>query len=423
MPDLLYILFVFALGSCVGSFLNVVVWRLPRGESLVTPPSHCPKCNERLRWYDNIPIFGWIKLGGKCRYCAQPISIRYPIIEFVTAMLFVLYYGAFFIFHMDPSCDTRPMDPTLDWPYYALCMVMIACLLAASLIDAETFYIPMSIPYYVLFPLAIIVHTAIDRPGLPGALNANAPLAALSAGAGLGLLCSIAMLQFGIMPRSFPEGEPLLEHERAEALDELERAKREGRKLEYDTVPPPYSKQLVRAEIRKEMLFLMPPMILAALWWYLTQKVGPFTRMWDTVVEYYWFSGFLGSLLGAMVGGFVVWITRILGTLGFGRVAMGLGDVHLMFAVGAVIGGGAATVAFFLAPFFGIVLAIYMLFTGKRRELPYGPYLSLATAFVMLFYCPIQNYLMPGILGLVFILNSWFGRGGDAGGAGSEFTP
>src|SRR5687767_489891 len=98
MPDLLFILFVFALGSCVGSFLNVVVWRLPRGESLVTPPSHCPKCNQRLRWYDNIPIVGWIKLGGKCRFCAQPISIRYPLVEFLAAMLFVFYYAAFFIF-------------------------------------------------------------------------------------------------------------------------------------------------------------------------------------------------------------------------------------------------------------------------------------------------------------------------------------
>ena len=70
-----------------------------------------------------------------------------------------------------------------------------------------------------------------------------------------------------------------------------------------------------------------------------------------------------------MVGGFVVWLTRILGTLAFGRVAMGLGDVHLMFGVGAIIGAGAATVAFFIAPFFGIALAIYMLLTGKRREL------------------------------------------------------
>ena len=99
----------------------------------------------------------------------------------------------------------------------------------------------------------------------------------------------------------------------------------------------------------------------------------------------------------AMVGGFVVWLTRILGTIAFRRVAMGLGDVHLMFGVGAVIGGFGATIAFFIAPFFGILIAIYMLVTRKGREMPLGPYLSLATAVVMLFYCPIAAYLTPGL--------------------------
>src|SRR6476646_10692583 len=66
-----YIIFLFLLGSCIGSFLNVVVWRLPRGESLVTPPSHCPKCGKNLKWYDNLPIIGWIKLSGKCRFCRE----------------------------------------------------------------------------------------------------------------------------------------------------------------------------------------------------------------------------------------------------------------------------------------------------------------------------------------------------------------
>ena len=65
-----FIILVFAIGACVGSFLNVVVWRLPRGESLSYPPSHCPKCNKPLPWYDNIPVIGWIKLGGKCRFAS-----------------------------------------------------------------------------------------------------------------------------------------------------------------------------------------------------------------------------------------------------------------------------------------------------------------------------------------------------------------
>ena len=72
-----------------------------------------------------------------------------------------------------------------------------------------------------------------------------------------------------------------------------------------------------------------------------------------------------------------------------------------MFGVGAILGAGAATVTFFVAPFFGIILAIYMLLTRKRRELPYGPYLSLGAAFVMLFYCPIADYLLGGFAGRI----------------------
>jgi leader peptidase (prepilin peptidase)/N-methyltransferase len=153
-------------------------------------------------------------------------------------------------------------------------------------------------------------------------------------------------------------------------------------------------------EMRKEMAFLTPPMLLAALWWFLTVHVAGVHRWWEGLMQYHWLTGLLGSIFGAMVGAFVVWIARILGTIGFGRLAMGLGDVHLMFGVGAVIGAGASTVTFFLAPFFGIVLAVYMLLTGKKREIPYGPYLSLAAAFVLLFYCPIAAWLAPGMEGV-----------------------
>ena len=105
-----------------------------------------------------------------------------------------------------------------------------------------------------------------------------------------------------------------------------------------------------------------------------------------------------------MVGGLVPWVTRILGTLAFRRVAMGLGDVHLMFGVGAAVGAGGATVAFFLAPAAAITIALYQLVVRRRRELPFGPYLSLATAMVMLCYCPIAAYLSPALQGLAEVV-------------------
>jgi leader peptidase (prepilin peptidase) / N-methyltransferase len=136
----------------------------------------------------------------------------------------------------------------------------------------------------------------------------------------------------------------------------------------------------------------------------LTTSIGPAGRAWGSVTASPHVNGLLGAILGALVGAWLVWVVRILGTLGFGRVAMGLGDVHLMFGVGAVVGAGPVVVAFFLAPFFGILLALYLLLTGKKRELPYGPYLSLGTAAVMLFYCPIADYFRPGLEAMAYFL-------------------
>lgn len=81
--------FWFALGAIVGSFLNVVVYRLPAGLSVVSPGSHCPACRRPIRWFDNVPIFAWLWLGGRCRDCRAPIALRYPTVELVTAVLFL----------------------------------------------------------------------------------------------------------------------------------------------------------------------------------------------------------------------------------------------------------------------------------------------------------------------------------------------
>jgi leader peptidase (prepilin peptidase) / N-methyltransferase len=90
-PDAAYwivLIFAAVFGGCVGSFLNVVVYRVPNRLSLVTPPSHCPMCKTPIRWYDNVPVFGWIKLGGRCRQCHCWIPIRYPAVEAFTAAMF-----------------------------------------------------------------------------------------------------------------------------------------------------------------------------------------------------------------------------------------------------------------------------------------------------------------------------------------------
>lgn len=76
-------------GACIGSFLNVCIWRVPNGMSLLKPPSHCPKCGHMIPFYENVPVFAWIFLRGKCSSCHDKISIRYPIVELLTGLVFL----------------------------------------------------------------------------------------------------------------------------------------------------------------------------------------------------------------------------------------------------------------------------------------------------------------------------------------------
>lgn len=83
---------VFILGIMIGSFLNVVIYRIPKGESIVFPASKCQSCQTPLKWYHNIPVFSWIALGGKCAFCKEKISIQYPIVELLTGVIFLALY-------------------------------------------------------------------------------------------------------------------------------------------------------------------------------------------------------------------------------------------------------------------------------------------------------------------------------------------
>jgi len=96
MVNLLLLCIAFILGACIGSFLNVCIARLPSGESIVSPGSKCPACQSGIRFYDNIPILSYLWLRGRCRQCGQPISLRYPLVEILTAAmaaLIVLKFG------------------------------------------------------------------------------------------------------------------------------------------------------------------------------------------------------------------------------------------------------------------------------------------------------------------------------------------
>lgn len=92
---LIYYIIVAVIGLCVGSFLNVVIYRVPNKMSIVKPNSHCPKCNTPIKWYDNIPVLSYILLKGKCRHCREHIAFRYVLVELLNSIMWVLCYYAF----------------------------------------------------------------------------------------------------------------------------------------------------------------------------------------------------------------------------------------------------------------------------------------------------------------------------------------
>lgn len=139
--------FIFLLGSCIGSFLNVCIYRLPKNLSLVAPSSFCPQCKTSLKRYDNIPVLGYIFLKGRCRYCREKISFKYPLVELITALLFLVLYIKFgitanFFKYIFLFCLCL-MISFIDIEYYAipgyLCLLGIIAGLGFSLSESIKF--------------------------------------------------------------------------------------------------------------------------------------------------------------------------------------------------------------------------------------------------------------------------------------------
>jgi len=148
--ELLVATFVFIFGLAFGSFLNVCIYRLPRGLSVVTPRSACPSCNHPISGFDNIPVASWLILGGKCRNCKAPITPRYMIVELICGLLFL---ACFLIYGPRLSNDVllgSPAAYTLTLPALAFLKYAVLCFLLLGLIftDAETQLLPdlMTLP-------------------------------------------------------------------------------------------------------------------------------------------------------------------------------------------------------------------------------------------------------------------------------------
>ncbi len=381
VPDWIWFVFVFAFGCCIGSFLNVVIYRVPRDLSLVTPPSTCPSCGKHIRFYDNIPLLSWLVLGAKCRNCKAPISPRYFTIELLTGSLFL----ALFVLYFRVGIRSGIRLDNGTWLVYLLHIAMLGAFIAASAIDLERWIIPLSICWFVT--AAGLIGSAVAPSVIHmGAICANklVPVAsantgALAVGAAVGLGISWLLVATGLLKRSY-ESDIAQEHsDETSGQGEHER----GGQLAFEVDDAQFNHRL---ESLREILFLLPIVVCAiAAQRIVTAFVLLETRV-DFAVQHPAIAGFLGSLWGYFVGCGIVWAIRIFGTLAFAKEAMGLGDVHLMGAAGAVIGPVSVVVAFFIAPFFGLAWAGIQMFSKKIRQIPYGPFLSIGVLVVMIFH-------------------------------------
>ncbi|MAY73588.1 MAG: hypothetical protein CMJ31_02490 [Phycisphaerae bacterium] len=426
-------------GACIGSLINVLVYRMPLGIGVVTPPSRCPACETRLTWRENIPVLGWILLGGRCRFCRSKISPEYPLVEALAALLFA---GLFALWFAIPSetvwlgVDWGGLAPDWTrngfadtWPTFAVTLVAVACLLAMTLVDAKTFTIPLVLAWIpaIVAVVALPAHAAwveFDRGPVsswiqgdgywltpsrerwyaargwlwslatPGAGNWR--LIGSSIGAVIGLGMSVLLVRLKLIGQSFADYAAW--EEKAIAAEEAA-----GRDTPELWIQYPHA----RREMIKELAFVAPPVLLFiaggwAAYWLVGAMAGPWTAPAHAygdpippVLAPLWLVVLSGSLLGYLIGGAVVWGVRIFGSLAFGKEAMGIGDVHLLAGAGACFGWIDVSLGFFAAAFVALFWTILGFAVGGKlkRAMPFGPFLAVGTFLVVVCKPAVELFL------------------------------
>lgn len=415
LSELVPVLFVFAFGACIGSLINVLVYRMPRGLNVVFPSSACPSCSTKLTWRENFPILGWLILRGRCRFCKAKISPEYPIVEAMVALLFVTLW--LFLFGPErplgiPLQDWRP-EWALNgfartWPIFIVWLVLFSSLVAMTLIDARTYQIPMVLTWVPTL-VALAAHTLTAAVGgrlafiatdWTWAIASPGPnhwwWIGLAGGSVLGLGLANLLVHKKVFSRSFED------YEAWEAREiETEKSRRAAAgepPLPEDPNDPGAGQPEMwiqyphaRREMLKELVFLSCPIGLGLVGgWAAFRLTGPYRIDPNTnealaaIAAPLWVQALAGVVLGYLIGGLIVWGVRILGSLAFGREAMGLGDVHLLGAIGACVGAVDAALAFLAATVLGVLWPVLAFLTGGKvkRALPFGPYLAAGTLLV-----------------------------------------
>jgi leader peptidase (prepilin peptidase)/N-methyltransferase len=342
VPYHFWSLVFFVFGSFVGSFLNVCIYRMPLGLSVVSPPSHCPHCKYSIPWFLNVPLLTWLVLRGRCKNCGVPISPRYFLVELLTGVMFLL-------------CWLHFGDP--DQKYTFMPLVLVYCvffsgLIVATFIDFEHFIIPDEITFggcVVGFVASFLL------PQLHGKTSIEASLMQSLLGIGVGAGVVYAILRGGKLlfgrQRIGLEGETRIVFgesglhlpDREIPYEELFYRKSDAIALQAKSV------ELVDRCYRDVPVRLMPNKLFIG-----DEEMNP-----EEVPH-------MEVLCNELI---------------LPREAMGLGDVKFMAAIGAFLGWQATLFSLMVSSLIGAFVGVVLILMGKREwssRLPYGPYIAVA---------------------------------------------
>ncbi len=339
VPFHFWSLVFFVLGCIVGSFLNVCIYRLPLGMSIVTPRSHCPHCKYSIPWYLNIPLVTWLALRGRCKNCGAPISPRYFAVELLTGVAFLSCWLAF---------GEKSAAMAL---VYA---VFIAGMLAATFIDFEHFIIPDEI---TLGGIVAGLAASLFLPSLQGERTLGwgilQSLIGILVGAGtIYAILRLGKLLFGRQRVKLPLNTKIVFTETSVHLPDREIPFEELFYRKSDVIVlRARTLELVNRGYTDVLMRLSPSALEIG-----GEKIDPAT---------------------------VAYMEAVSAEIILPREAMGLGDVKFMGAIGAFIGWQGVIFSLMLSSMIGAVVGVTLIAMRRRQwssRMPYGPYIALAAA-------------------------------------------
>ena len=347
----LYIdLCVFLFGAAIGSFLNVCIYRMPRGKSIVTPPSACPECGQLIRWFDNIPLVSYLVLRGQCRHCHTKFTPRYFLVELLTAVLFLVLWRVFG-----------------GW-LAAIYWVLVGGLIAATFIDFEHFIIPNEITLggvVVGFALSLLYPPLMHVQTI-GAAAIQSGLGIIVGGAVLYLVVEVGKLVFGRRKVALDPGTLItITNQTLKVGDE---------ELTWEEI---FSRESDQIRFQAATLKFADQSF---------ENAGVAVGERSLIVN--------GQSFDLATVGSVEATTDL---VIIPREAMGLGDVKLLAAIGAFLGWQATLFTVFVSSTVGGVVGLTLILTKKtdwQSRIPYGPYIVLgALAWIFFGYQVVDWYI------------------------------